>query len=75
MPAVAFQFPIKPDKAETWKECTARLMDPSRSDVASDYQKYGIRRGASWIQQMPDGDRVILFWEVDNPERRHAWRP
>lgn len=68
MHSIAIAMPIKPGKTEKWKQYVAELNGRWRDEREADCRRFGIRRNAGWLQQTPDGDLAIIYWEVDDPE-------
>lgn len=66
MPSTAIAMPIKPGKTEAWKQYVSDLDGRWREERYADHRRFGVRRNAAWLQQTPNGDLAILYWEVDD---------
>lgn len=66
---LAVAVPVNPGKADDWKQRTRELMEKRRSEVESDWRRFGIHRGSSWLQETPEGELAILYWELDDPRK------
>ncbi len=67
--STAIVVPLKHGKEERWKQHTRELISSRRTDVERDWQRFGIHRAASWLQQTTNGHQAILVWELDDPSR------
>lgn len=69
MQSVALAVPIQPGKTQAFRDYVAELTGPRRSDEEAFHRKVGTHREAAWLQQTPQGDLVVIYWEGEDPER------
>lgn len=68
MHTIAIAMPIKPGKTEAWRRYVSELDGRWREERDADFRRFGVRRNAAWLQQTPNGDMAIIYWDVEDPE-------
>ena len=68
MAELAIAVPILPGKTEAWKEFT-RELESRRSEHEEVWRRLGGIRHVSWLQQTPEGDMVLVYYEAEDIDR------
>ena len=69
MTSYAFVAPILPGKLDAWKRLCAEVSGPRKSQHVQARQRAGVTRELVWLQQTPQGDMAIVYWDADDPGR------
>jgi hypothetical protein len=68
MAELAIAVSILPGKTEAWKEFT-RELEARRSEHEEVWRRLGGIRHVSWLQQTPEGDMVLVYYEAEDIDR------
>jgi hypothetical protein len=69
MPAVAFVLPLLPGKTDADRSAMTSCWQGDRKHAfRASRERHGITREAVWIQEIPEGDVVIVYLEADDLE-------
>ena len=69
MERLALAVPIQPGKTETFRAYVQELQDTRRAEEEAFHRSVGTRRESAWLQQTPQGDLAVLYWEGEDAER------
>jgi hypothetical protein len=69
MAALAMVLPILPGKTESWRRGVTEMAGPRRPEFGTARRRQTVTRQRGWLQQTPQGDMEILYFEVDDPAR------
>lgn len=69
MASYAFVAPILPGKLDAWKQLCAEVSGARKSQHVAARKRAGVTRELVWLQQTPQGDMAIVYWEADDPAR------
>jgi len=69
MAALAMVLPILPGKTESWRRGVAELAGQRRGEFGIARRRQTVTRQRVWLQQAPQGDMEILYFEVEDPAR------
>jgi hypothetical protein len=69
MASYAFAVPVLPGKSEAARRLAAESSGPRRSESEESQRRVGITKQEVWLQQTPQGDICVVYWEVDDPTR------
>lgn len=72
MESFALAVPVQPGKTQALREYVAQLSGPKYNEEQAFHQGVGTRREAAWLQQTPEGDVFVLYWEGEGAERFQA---
>ena len=67
--AFAFATPIVPGKSEVLRQFTEEMEGPRRNELEESRRRLGMTAERAWIQETPQGDIVIVYWEVEDVQR------
>jgi hypothetical protein len=62
----AFAVPINPGKEDAWKAWIDEMTGPRKADLDAFNQRMGLTTHAAWLQQNPDGSKLVLI-VLDGP--------
>ena len=62
-------FPILPGKTEQWKHFCQEMVGPRRSEYEASNKRLGITRVVNSLQQTPQGDMAIVYFEAPDIPR------
>jgi len=60
---------ILPGKTEAWKEFVRTLARQRLTEYEEARRRAGISKEMTWLQQTPEGDAVLVYWEAKNFEK------
>jgi len=66
MASYAFANPIQPGKMEAWKGLVAEMTGPRKAELAESRKRAGLTVERVFLQQMPQGDMAIVYWEAED---------
>jgi Family of unknown function (DUF6176) len=66
MASLASAFPILPGKTEQWKHFSQEMVGPRHSEYEASRKRLGISREAAYLQQTPQGDMAVVYFEVQD---------
>jgi hypothetical protein len=67
MPSIGFSAPVLPGKTETNRAAMISCWRGERRDAYhASRQRLGITREAVFIQQTPNADVAVVYWEADD---------
>jgi hypothetical protein len=69
MAAFAMTLPILPSQAEGIRRMRDEALGPRRSEYEESRRRMGVTKEQAWVQTTPMGQIVIVYWEVDDPQR------
>jgi hypothetical protein len=69
MTSFASAFPLLPGKAEQWKQFSHEMIGSRRSEFEAFLQRQGVTREVVALQQTPQGDMVVVYFEAPNIAR------
>jgi hypothetical protein len=69
MASLAMAFPILPGKTEQLKHFAQEMAGPRRSEYEASHKRVGITREFTSLQQTPQGDMLVVYWEVQDVQR------
>jgi hypothetical protein len=69
MASFASAFPILPGKTEQWKHFSREMIGPRRSEFEASLQRQGVTREVIILQQTPQGDQAIIYFEAPDIPR------
>ena len=69
MASYAFAAPVLPGKTEAVRRLAAEGSGPRRSEFEEFQRRVGITTQKVWLQQTPQGDISVVYWEVDDLAR------
>ncbi len=69
MASFASAFPILPGKTEQWKRFCQETVGPRRSEYEATNNRLGVTRDFAALQQTPQGDLAILYFEAPDIAR------
>jgi hypothetical protein len=69
MAAFAMTLPILPGQAEGIRRMRDEALGPRRSEYEESRRRMGVTKEQAWVQTTPMGQIVIVYWEVDDPQR------
>lgn len=72
MASFALAVPVRPGKTQALREYVAQLAGPRLSEEQAFHQHAGTRREAAWLQQTPEGDVFVIYWEGEDADRFQA---
>ncbi len=71
MAAVAFALPILPGREDLVRSVGEAVSDSGelREEYEGSRKRLGIREEKVWVQRMPIGASLIVYWETEDPQR------
>ena len=69
MASFAMALPILPGQAEGIKRMREEALGPRRSEYEESRRRMGITKEMAWVQPTPMGEIVLVYWEVEDPQR------
>jgi len=69
MASYSFAIPILPGKTEAVRRLATEASGPRRSEMDEFQQRVGITKQEVWLQQTPQGDLSIVYFEAADPGR------
>ena len=69
MASLAMAFPILPGKTEQLKHFIQEMAGPRRSEYEASRKRVGLTREVTSLQQTPQGDMLIVYYEVQDIQR------
>lgn len=69
MPSFALAVPIQSGKTQALRDYAAELTGPRRNDEEAFHRQAGTRREMMCLQQTPQGDFAVVYWEGDDPHK------
>jgi hypothetical protein len=69
MASLAMTLPILPGQAEGIRRMRDEALGPRRSEYEESRRLMGVTKEQAWVQQTPMGQMVIVYWEVEDPQR------
>lgn len=69
MASFAMALPILPGQAEGIERMRDEALGPRRSEYEESRRRMGITKETAWVQQTPMGEIVLVYWEVEDPQR------
>ena len=71
MGAFAFSLPILPGQEEEARRISALASESGelREEYERSRKRLGIKEEKVWIQQVPIGQAIIVYWDTDDPQR------
>ncbi len=69
MASYAFVLPVLPGKTEVVRRFGVEMSGPRRGEAEESQRRIGITRQMVWLQQTPQGDMCVVYWETDDPAR------
>lgn len=71
MASFASAFPLLPGKTEQWKQFSREMVESRCSEFEASNQRLGITREVISLQQTPQGDLAIVYFEA--PDIPHVF--
>lgn len=69
MDSFAIAVPLKPGKAQAFRDYVAELEGPQKAGEEDFHRRFGTRREAIWLQSTPQGDVAVVYWEGEDAQR------
>jgi hypothetical protein len=71
MASVAFALPVLPGQGETVRRMSEMVSDTGalRETYEESRRRLGITEEKVWLQSTPIGEAVVVYWEVEDPQR------
>ena len=69
MASFAMALPILPGQAEGIRRMREEALGPRRSEYEESRGRMGVTKEKAWVQPMPMGEVVLVYWEVEDPQR------
>lgn len=69
MASFAMALPILPGQAEGIRRMREEALGPRRSEYEESRWRMGITKEMAWVQPTPMGEIVLVYWEVEDPQR------
>jgi hypothetical protein len=69
MTSISFAAPILPGKLEAWRRFQQESLGSRLSEHQASRQRLGITKELAWLQQTPQGDMTIVYFETSRPEQ------
>jgi len=69
MASLGYALPVLAGKTEQRKHFSQEIAGPRRSEFEASRKRFGITRHASYLQQTPQGELVIVYMEAQDIRR------
>jgi hypothetical protein len=69
MASFVMALPILPGQAEGISLMRDEALGPRRSEYEESRRRMGITKEQAWVQTTPMGQLVLVYWEVEDPQR------
>lgn len=69
MASFAMALPILPGQAEGIRRMRDEALGPRRNEYEESRRQMGVTKEMAWVQPTPMGEIVLVYWEVEDPQR------
>jgi hypothetical protein len=69
MASYAFAIPVLPGKTDEVRSLAAEIFGPRRKEIDEFQRRTGVTKQKVWLQQTPQGDFSVVYFEADDPAR------